>query len=53
MIYLFYGSLAILLWKCGAQLLKEMSYKGLKEEEAAKKKIQHNKTSKYEKVYYN
>ena len=32
MVYVYYGSLAILLWKCGTQLISEINYKPLKEE---------------------
>ena len=40
MIYMFYGSMGILAWKCGGQLLKEaaMRYRGLPGEEDLKKK---------------
>ena len=30
MMYLYYGSLGVLLWKCGSQLLKEAKYKNFK-----------------------
>lgn len=33
MTYVFYGSLAILLWKCGTQLMSEIKYKPIHEEE--------------------
>ena len=33
MTYVYYGSLAILLWKCGTQLMSEIKYKPIKEEE--------------------
>ena len=33
MTYVFYGSLAILMWKCGTQLMSEIVYKPLQEEE--------------------
>ena len=33
MTYVFYGSLAILMWKCGTQLMSEIVYKPLHEEE--------------------
>ena len=48
MTYLFYGSFAIVLWKCGAQLLAEANYKGIKEEDDSKKKIKQTKGSKYQ-----
>jgi hypothetical protein len=52
MMYMFYGSLAILLWKCGTQLLKEVNYRPLNEENEAKKKDKMTKGSKYQKVIY-
>ena len=51
MIYVFYGSLAILLWKCGTQLLKEANYKSLNEEDEMKKKAKLTSGSKYKKVF--
>ena len=33
MSYVFYGSLAILMWKCGTQLMSEIKYKPIQEEE--------------------
>ena len=33
MSYVFYGSLAILMWKCGTQLMSEIQYKPIEEEE--------------------
>ena len=51
MMYVFYGSLALLLWKCGTQLLKEAKYKSLKEDEDLKKKAK-TKSSKYQKFLY-
>ena len=50
--YLFYGSFAIVLWKCGAQLLAEANYKGIKEEDDSKKKIKQTKGSKYQQKLY-
>ena len=50
--YVFYGSLAILLWKCGTQLLREAEYKGLNEEDEMKKKAKITKESKYQTVFY-
>ena len=38
MVYIFFGSLAILIWKCGTQLLKEVKYKSIVEDEDAKRK---------------
>ena len=52
MIYMFYGSLAILLWKCGTQLLREANYKALKEDDEMKNKAKTTKGSKYSKVFY-
>ena len=52
MMYVFYGSLALLLWKCGTQLLKEAKYKALNEEEDMKKKAKMTKGSKYQKILY-
>ena len=33
MSYVYYGSLAILMWKCGTQLMSEIVYKPIHEEE--------------------
>ena len=33
MTYVYYGSLALLMWKCGTQLMSEIKYKPLQEEE--------------------
>lgn len=33
MTYVHYGSLAILMWKCGTQLMSEIKYKPINEEE--------------------
>ena len=52
MMYIFYGSLAVLLWKCGSQLLKEVKYKNAAEEEELKKKERLTKGTKYSKVFY-
>ena len=52
MIYVFYGSLAILAWKCGTQLLKEAIYKPINQDEEDKKKAAKTKISKYHKVMY-
>ena len=53
MMYIFYGSLAILVWKCGTQLLKEVRYKTAKEEEEKLRKEKLTKSgSKYSKVFY-
>ena len=52
MMYIFYGSLAVLLWKCGSQLLKEVRYKNAAEEEELKKKERLTKGTKYSKVFY-
>ena len=38
MMYVFYGSVAILLWKCGSQLMSEAQYKPLYEEDPIKAK---------------
>ena len=50
--YVFYGSFAILLWKCGTQLLREVVYKPLNVENESKKKDQRTKGSKYQSVIY-
>ena len=53
LLYIFFGSLAVLLWKCGTQLLKEVKYKKQEEEEQLKKaKLISKGTSKYAKVFY-
>ena len=53
MMYVFYGSLSILAWKCRTQLLKEANYKTINQEEDAKKKAGLlKKSSKYQKVFY-
>jgi len=52
MMYVFYGSLAVLLWKCGSQLLKEVRYKNPNEEDELKKKAKLTKGTKYSKVFY-
>ena len=51
MMYVYYGSVAVLLWKYGTHLLKEANYRSLTEEEENKKKNQQNKGSKYQKVF--
>ena len=51
MLYMFYGSLAVLIWKCGTQLLNEIQYKPINEEAEAKKKAKQNK-AKYQKIIY-
>ena len=51
MMYMFYGSLAVLVWKCGTQLLKEANYKGLNDEDETKKKTLQTKGSKYKKAF--
>ena len=50
--YVFHGSLAIVIWKCGTQLIKEACYKGIKEEDEAKKKTKQKSGSKYKKKLY-
>ena len=52
MILFFYGSLGIIIWKCGTQLLSEVKYKAINEEAEAKKKAKLSKQSKYQKVIY-
>ena len=51
-LYFYFGSLAILVWKCGTLLLKEVRYKDAIDEEEAKNKAKHSKVSKYSKVFY-
>ena len=52
MMYVFYGSFAVLLWKCGNQLLKEVKYQSASEEDDKMKKAKLTKGSKYTKVFY-
>ena len=53
MLYLYFGSLGMLIWKCGAQLLSEAKYRSLnEEEEERKKRAKVTKTSKYSKIIY-
>ena len=53
MIYIFFGSLGILIWKCGTQLLCEAKYRSLnQEEEDRKKKAKITRISKYPKIMY-
>ena len=40
MVYIFFGSMAILVWKCGTQLLKEAKYKTIVDDEETKRKEQ-------------
>ena len=49
---IFFGSFAILLWKCGSQLNKEAKYKELGDDMEAKMKAKKNNTSKYAKILY-
>ena len=49
---MFYGSLAILIWKCGTQLLREVKYKKEEEDEISKKAKLTKGSSKYSKVFY-
>ena len=51
MIYIFYGSLGLLLFKCGTQLLSETDYKPLHAETDIKKKSKID-TEKYQKIIY-
>ena len=53
MTYVYYGSLALLLWKCGTQLMSEMKYKPLKEEEdlLLKQAKGMKKTGKFQNVF--
>ena len=50
--YVFFGSLAVLTWKCGTQLLKEVRYKKEEEDEIVKKAKLTKGSSKYSKVFY-
>jgi len=52
MMCVFYGSFAILLWKCGTQLLKEVRYRPLNDEKDTKKKENRGKCTKYQSVIY-
>ena len=37
--YLYLGSLAVLVWKCGTQLLREVSYSTLEQELARREEV--------------
>ena len=50
--YIFYGSIAVLLWKCGTQLISEVQYKPLNEEQDVKKKGHGRGTDKYTTIIY-
>ena len=50
--YIFYGSLGVLLWKCGTQLLSEVKYKPLNEEDDHKKKGLKQAGEKYTTIIY-
>ena len=52
MMYVFYGSIAVLLWKCGTQLLSEANYKPLNEENDIKKKSHLKNGDKYTTIIY-
>ena len=52
MLLIFYGSLAILIWKCGTQLLTEAQYKPINEEADKAKKAKSKNNKKYEKMLY-
>ena len=52
MMYVFHGSLAIVIWKCGTQLIKEACYKGIKEKDETKKKTKQTSGSTYQKKLY-
>ena len=52
MLLIFYGSLAILIWKCGTQLLTEVKYKAINGDADAKKKAKNAKENKYQKYIY-
>ena len=53
MIYIFYGSLGLLLWKCGTQLLSEIQYKQENQEMDIKtKKSKIGGESKYQTILY-
>ena len=52
MLLIFYGSLAILIWKCGTQLLTEVKYKSINDDADAKKKAKNAKHNKYQKYIY-
>ena len=52
MIYIFYGSLGIMVWKCGSQLLGEVRYKALNEEEENMKRANLTRRAKYATIIY-
>ena len=52
MLYIFYGSVAILIWKCGTQLISETDYKPLCEETDVKKRGGNKQGEKYTAIIY-
>ena len=52
MLYIFYGSVAILVWKCGTQLVSEVEYKPLSEETDVKKRGGLKQGEKYTAIIY-
>ena len=53
MIYIFYGSLGLLLWKCGTQLLSEIQYKQENQEiDVKNKKSKVGGEAKYQTILY-
>ena len=52
MLYIFYGSVAILIWKCGTQLISETDYKPLCEETDVKKRGGMKQGEKYTTIIY-
>ena len=50
MLFMYYGSMAILIWKCGTQLLTEVQYKPINEESEKAKKAKARTNKKYEKI---
>ena len=53
MMYIFYGSLGLLLWKCGTQLLSEIHYKQENQEiDIKNKKSKIGGENKYQAILY-
>ena len=52
MLYIFYGSVAILIWKCGTQLTSEADYKPINEETDVKKRGGLKQGEKYTTIIY-
>ena len=52
MLLMYYGSMAILIWKCGTQLLTEVQYKPINEEADKAKKAKAKTNKKYDPIVY-